>query len=269
MDEAGPDVGVATDLPPGANLESDTFLRAMDRDDFVPFNLDHAPPEALLSFAHRDSDPFADLASGDPARTRGLLLRIACRMSALTPFVADDGLTLLHAAARFDQREAAATLLRWGVPVDALTWPFRHLHDSRSRVLVGLRPQLHGARGLTPLHLALSAGHEPMVRFLLARGANPLRVIGVDCGAEGFMPLDLVEELATETCTPALRHLLLDARQRADVPGTNAWMDTGLDPGVRERLMAVTARAISVISSRFGGGVSEDRGRRGGRGGGR
>ena len=42
-----------------------------------------------------------------------------------------------------------------------------------------------------------------------------------------------------------------------------------LADAICDRMLSVTARAISMISSRVEGGVSEDRGRKGGRGGGR
>lgn len=154
----------------------------------------------------------------------------------LSPFLLDEGLSLLHLAARSGLREATATLLAWGVPVDALAWPRSVTSASWRALAEGLPVDLlgggrRGAFGLTPLHLAILANDEAMIRYLLANGANPRRIVLLDGGPEGDWgspPVDLTNRVAeTGQKTTKVVALLREAERHSPEPTENRWLPVG------------------------------------------
>lgn len=214
-----------------------------EQDRFEPLRCEDASAQELrLAMQHGRADPFAELASGDRSRARTVLLAIGARFTTLTPFMVEDGLTLLHFAARFDLRQAAATLLAWGVQVDALTWPHRDVGSLWAKLGAGLPVSIVGEQGLgvralSPLHLAVLANHEAMVEFLLRHGANPRRNVALDHGIEGIEPAtmaDLIDAAAGGRSRVAA--LLHEAQLHAPEPTSNGWLDTGLPRFVMQKL---------------------------------
>lgn len=135
------------------------------------------------------TDPFEEFAFGDWIRARRMMASFGMTDMRLSPFILDEGLSLVHLAARLDLREATATLLAWGVRVDALAWPRSVASASWRALAEGLPVNIvgygRGAFGLTPLHLAILANDEAMIRYLLANGGNPRRRVLFDGGPEG------------------------------------------------------------------------------------
>ena len=225
-------------------------MNSLDR--FAPLPPELADPATLLACvreAHRD--PFDEFSSGDPARARRVLVRIGARFTTWTPFMAQDGLTLLHIAARFDLREAAATLLSWGALADALAWPhgevgplWRRLGADLPLDLVG--EQGLGARGLGPLHLAVLADHGGMVDYLLAHGANPRRDVGLDHGVQGIEPasmLFLAQTVAATANRPSgVAAALQRAESSAELPVENRWLDSSVPGPIMDALRSVATR---------------------------
>jgi hypothetical protein len=217
----------------------------MDHDRFEPIQFDHLSPDELVAIMRENwTDVFGELASGDRARARKLLLRIGIRFTTLTPFIVEDGLTFLHLAARYDLREAAATLVGWGVQVDALTWPYAEVGPLWRRIGADLPVDVVGeyglgVRALSPLHLAVLADHEEMVRFLLAHGANPKRRVGLDCGPEGI-EWQTMEELARLGGGESSRvgELLREAQAHASTPITDDWVSSDFPSHIFTRLEA-------------------------------
>lgn len=219
----------------------------MDRDRFEPIQFDHLNPDELVAAMREEwTDVFGEFASGDRARVRKLLLHIGARFTTLTPFIVEDGLTFLHLAARHDLREAAATLVGWGVQVDALTWPYVEVGPLWRRIGAELPVDVVGeyglgVRALSPLHLAVLADHEEMVRFLLAHGANPKRRVGLDCGPEGI-GWQTMEELARlgrrgreSSHVGALLH---EAQAHASAPSTDDWVSSSIPSHIFKLLQA-------------------------------
>ena len=109
------------------------------------------------------------------ASPAGLAVRLGRELS---PFeVDDDGWTDLHYAAALSARESARSLLLAGPAVDARLAPDgrplgAQLLETLSACGLGW---LGGWRrtGCTPLHVAVAAGAEPVVRVLLDGGAEP------------------------------------------------------------------------------------------------
>ena len=109
------------------------------------------------------------------ASPAGLAVRLGRELS---PFeVDDDGWTDLHYAAALSARESARSLLLPGPAVDARLAPDgrplgAQLLETLSACGLGW---LGGWRrtGCTPLHVAVAAGAEPVVRVLLDGGADP------------------------------------------------------------------------------------------------
>jgi hypothetical protein len=204
-------------------------------DDFQAIKSDHREfMECLHEYAHLVRfDPFSELATGDRTRARKILVLLRCPPLRLSPFSIGDSLSLLHLAVRFDLREATATLLDWGVPVDMTAWPHREVGDLWHRISEGLPVDLRGeaqrgAIGLTPLHLAVLADHEAMVRYLLARGANPRRTVGLDGGPEGTWrstTTELARAVVDQRGTASdVLALLREAESSAEDPAENRWI---------------------------------------------
>ena len=94
-----------------------------------------------------------------------------------------DGWTLLHLAAFFGHRDLAAALLDRGASPAAFShnaMANQPLHSAVAgrrldlvKLLLKRGADVNGsAQGLTPLHLAAHAGHEPLASMLLAFGAD-------------------------------------------------------------------------------------------------
>jgi len=198
-------------------------------DDFQPFQ---GRSEAGASEFFDLLQTFVIFASGDRARARRAMALLHVSESWTSPFMIEDSLSLLHVAARFDLREATATLLGWGVPVDTLAWPHHDVGDLWRRLGEDLPIDLvgearRGGFGLSPLHLAVLADHEPMVRYLLGRGANPRRRVGLDGGVEGmwsWTTVALAKAVRRRGTHSSVMELVQAAVQSATEPRENHWI---------------------------------------------
>lgn len=111
-----------------------------------------------------------------------------------------DGWTLLHLAAFFGHRELAAALLDRGASPAVFSrnaMANQPLHSAVAgrrlelvKLLLKRGADVNGsAQGLTPLHLAAHAGHEPLTGMLLAFGADTRLK-----DAAGHTPLQMAAE---------------------------------------------------------------------------
>jgi ankyrin repeat protein len=134
--------------------------------------------EILLEHGAR-LDVCAASISGKLEALQSLLEEAPSRARSRSP----DGYSALHLASRFDQREAAAVLLRFGADVNEASNDRRMtpLHWAAS-VPVAELLVAHGAdvnaaagNGTTALHFATASNHIAMVQWLLAHGADPAR----------------------------------------------------------------------------------------------
>jgi ankyrin repeat protein len=129
----------------------------------------------------RDLDVFEAAAVGDGARLRELLDADPGLASAYSA----DGFTALHFAAFFGNDEEVEVLLARGAVVDALgrgwmTGTALHSAVSRKRSPIvrrlladGANPNARQSAGWTPLHSAAHNGDLASVEALLAAGADP------------------------------------------------------------------------------------------------
>ena len=136
-------------------------------------------------------------ALGDVARVRAL----AAQDKALVGAHSADGMTPLHLAAHFGQREAAVALLNLGADADAIgAAPLANapLHAAAAGgqpalidllLSVGATPDARDAGGHTPLMVAAANGLVDGVRALLANGADARAT-----NAQGKTPRDFAAE---------------------------------------------------------------------------
>jgi ankyrin repeat protein len=153
-------------------------------------------------------------ALGDTARVRALVAKDRDLLRATSP----DGMTPLHLAAHFGQRDTAAALLNLGADPAALmanalaNTPMHAAAAGGQHALVellvraGAPVDARDGAGNTPLIVAAANGLVESVRLLLAKGADPAAR-----NAQGRPALDFAEERGEEEVAALLRAAMAPA----------------------------------------------------------
>ncbi len=168
----------------------------------------------LLVDRGADLDFFSAAAMGDSDRLRHLLRLEPGLLNRLSA----DGATPLGLAAFFGHREQVEFLLDAGATINQAAtnpaFPVVPLHSAMTAghtaivellLARGADVNVREGGGITVLHEAAALGNLDYVRTLLARGANP--AARTDKG-------ELPEDLAQKANAPAIRELLVRARER-------------------------------------------------------
>ncbi len=135
----------------------------------------------LLRALAGEMSVFEAAAYGDAMRVAACVVADSRLLQARSP----DGWTPLHLAAFFGNRDAMLLLVALGAPLEAVSEnPMQNtpLHAGIAGaggeqlapllLALGANAQHVGGSGINSLHLAALRGYEPLVRLLLARGAD-------------------------------------------------------------------------------------------------